>query len=151
MSIEIEIQYATESRNLPDTKKIKKWVKSSLNNKIKQAEITIRIVDEEEGTRLNEQWRSASGPTNVLSFPYNEDNKNPETMQGDLVLCAPVIFREAKQQNKSPDAHWAHMIIHGILHLQGFDHIQENDAVEMESLETDILNKLHFPDPYHSL
>lgn len=151
MSIDIEVQYATESRSLPDTKKIKNWVKSSLNNEVKRAEITIRIVDEDEGARLNEKWRSVSGPTNVLSFPYNEDIKNLETVQGDVILCAPVIFREAKQQDKPVDAHWAHMVIHGTLHLQGYDHIQEDDANKMESLETDILNKLHFPDPYHSL
>lgn len=150
MSIEIVVQYATESSNLPDTKKIKQWVKCSLNNGVKQAEITIRVVDEEEGARLNEEWRGASGPTNVLSFPYNEDIKNCDTIQGDIVLCSPVIIREAKQQNKSPEAHWAHMVIHGTLHLQGYDHLQENDANEMESLETDILKKLHFSDPYHS-
>lgn len=151
MSIDIEVQYATESKDLPDTKKIKQWAKCSLNNEVKQAELTIRIVGEEEGIRLNEKWRGACGPTNVLSFPYNEDIKNRKTIQGDVVLCAPVIIREAKQQNKSLDAHWAHMVIHGTLHLQGYDHVQENDANEMESLETDILNKLHFPDPYHSL
>ena len=150
MSFEIEVQYATESGDLPDTRKIKKWTICALNSDVKQAEITIRIVDEEEGSRLNEKWRSASGPTNVLSFPYNEDIKNRESIQGDLVLCAPVINHEAKEQKKSPDAHWAHMIIHGTLHLQGYDHIQENDANVMETLETEILHKLHFPDPYHS-
>lgn len=150
MSIEIDIQYATDINNLPKEDLIKEWVISSLNGYIEDAELTIRIVDEAEGTQLNEKWRNAQGPTNVLSFPYNELNETTQNIQGDIVVCAPVIMREAAEQRKSVDAHWAHMIVHGILHLLGYDHINENDAKEMESLETTILRGLDFPDPYIS-
>jgi probable rRNA maturation factor len=153
MSIEINIQYASNINNLPKEELIKKWVDSSLNGYIEDAELTIRIVDETEGTQLNEKWRNAQGPTNVLSFPYSELselNENTQNIQGDIVVCAPVIMREAAEQRKSVDAHWAHMIVHGILHLLGYDHNNENDAKEMESLEATILRKLDFPDPYIS-
>ena len=150
MSIKIEIQYATEINDLPEEGLIKKWVNSSLNGYIENAELTIRIVDKAEGAQLNEKWRNAQGPTNVLSFPYSELNETTKSIQGDIVICAPVILREAAEQKKSVDAHWAHIIVHGILHLLGYDHDNENDANEMESLETSILGKLKIPDPYIS-
>jgi len=150
MSIKIEIQYATEINDLPEEGLIKKWVNSSLNGYIENAELTIRIVDNAEGAQLNEKWRNAQGPTNVLSFPYSDLNETTKSIQGDIVICAPVILREAAEQKKSVDAHWAHIIVHGILHLQGYDHNNENDANEMESLETSILGKLKIPDPYIS-
>ncbi len=150
MSIKIEIQYATEINDLPEEGLIKKWVNSSLNGYIENAELTIRIVDKAEGAQLNEKWRNAQGPTNVLSFPYSDLNETTKSIQGDIVICAPVILREAAEQKKSVDAHWAHIIVHGILHLLGYDHDNENDANEMESLETSILGKLKIPDPYIS-
>ncbi len=150
MSIKIEIQYATEINDLPEEGLIKKWVNSSLNGYIENAELTIRIVDKAEGAQLNEKWRNAQGPTNVLSFPYSELNETTKSIQGDIVICAPVILREAAEQKKSVDAHWAHIIVHGILHLLGYDHDNENDANEMESLETSILGKLKISDPYIS-
>jgi len=148
MSIKIEIQYATEINDLPEEGLIKKWVNSSLNGYIENAELTIRIVDKAEGAQLNEKWRNAQGPTNVLSFPYSDLNETTKSIQGDIVICAPVILREAAEQKKSVDAHWAHIIVHGILHLLGYDHDNENDANKMESLETSILGKLKIPDPY---
>lgn len=150
MSIKIEIQYATEINDLPEEGLIKKWVNSSLNGYIENAELTIRIVDKAEGAQLNEKWRNAQGPTNVLSFLYSDLNETTKSIQGDIVICAPVILREAAEQKKSVDAHWAHIIVHGILHLLGYDHDNENDANEMESLETSILGKLKIPDPYIS-
>jgi len=150
MSIKIEIQYATEINDLPEEGLIKKWVNFSLNGYIENAELTIRIVDKAEGAQLNEKWRNAQGPTNVLSFPYSDLNETTKSIQGDIVICAPVILREAAEQKKSVDAHWAHIIVHGILHLLGYDHDNENDANEMESLETSILGKLKIPDPYIS-
>ena len=150
MSIKIEIQYATEINDLPEEGLIKKWVNSSLNGYIENAELTIRIVDKAEGAQLNEKWRNAQGPTNVLSFPYSDLNETTKSIQGDIVICAPVILREAAEQKKSVDAHWAHIIVHGILHLLGYDHDNENDANEMESLETSILGKLKISDPYIS-
>ena len=150
MSIKIEIQYATEINDLPEEGLIKKWVNSSLNGYIENAELTIRIVDKAEGAQLNEKWRNAQGPTNVLSFLYSDLNETTKSIQGDIVICAPLILREAAEQKKSVDAHWAHIIVHGILHLLGYDHDNENDANEMESLETSILGKLKIPDPYIS-
>lgn len=150
MSIKIEIQYATEINDLPEEGLIKKWVNSSLNGYIENAELTIRIVDKAEGAQLNEKWRNAQGPTNVLSFLYSDLNETTKSIQGDIVICAPLILREAAEQKKSVDAHWAHIIVHGILHLLGYDHDNENDANEMESLETSILGKLKISDPYIS-
>ena len=150
MSIKIEIQYATEINDLPEEGLIKKWVNSSLNGYIENAELTIRIVDKAEGAQLNEKWRNAQGPTNVLSFPYSDLNETTKSIQGDIVICAPLILREAAEQKKSIDAHWAHIIVHGILHLLRYDHDNENDANEMESLETSILGKLKISDPYIS-
>jgi len=150
MSINIEIQYATEINDLPEEGLIKKWVNSSLNGYIENAELTIRIVDKAEGAQLNEKWRNAQGPTNVLSFLYSDLNETTKSIQGDIVICAPLILREAAEQKKSVDAHWAHIIVHGILHLLGYDHDNENDANEMESLETSILGKLKISDPYIS-
>ena len=150
MSINIEIQYATEINDLPEEGLIKKWVNSSLNGYIENAELTIRIVDKAEGAQLNEKWRNAQGPTNVLSFLYSDLNETTKSIQGDIVICAPLILREAAEQKKSIDAHWAHIIVHGILHLLGYDHDNENDANEMESLETSILGKLKISDPYIS-
>jgi len=150
MSIKIEIQYATEINDLPEEGLIKKWVNSSLNGYIENAELTIRIVDKAEGAQLNEKWRNAQGPTNVLSFLYSDLNETTKSIQGDIVICAPLILREAAEQKKSIDAHWAHIIVHGILHLLGYDHDNENDVNEMESLETSILGKLKISDPYIS-
>jgi probable rRNA maturation factor len=150
MSIEIDIQYATDINNLPKEDLIKEWVISSLNGYIENAELTIRIVGEAEATQLNKKWRNAQGPTNVLSFPYSNLNETAHNIQGDIVLCAPVITREAAEQRKSVNAHCAHMIVHGILHLLGYDHTNDNDAKKMESLEITILKELDIPDPYIS-
>ena len=149
MSIVIDIQYATDLNGLPKKKQIKNWVTRALKNHAREAEITIRIVDESEGKQLNEKWRKTTGATNVLSFPYNEANEN-NNIQGDIILCAPVIIREATEQGKTTESHWAHMIVHGTLHLLGYDHINKADAEKMETLEIKILKKLDIPDPYLS-
>ena len=106
------------------------------------------IVDELEGKTLNETYRGACGPTNVLSFPFDAEIPEPLPLIGDIVICAPVVAREAKQQNKDLKAHWAHMIIHGVLHLLGHDHQNDSEAAIMEALETEIMQKLGFPPPY---
>jgi probable rRNA maturation factor len=130
-------------------------------------ELTIRIVGESEGAALNQRFRGRSGPTNVLSFPfeapalpeaspdadavfddYDELALQFEAMIGDLVICAPVVRREALEQNKPLEAHWAHMVIHGVLHLLGHDHIDAAEAERMEALETEVLGRLGFPPPY---
>ena len=150
MSIDINVQYAIDIPGLPTENKIKQWVNTSLDSLADNAELTLRIVDEKEGEFLNEKWRKSSGPTNVLSFSYNDDNSG-SVLHGDIVICAPVIAREAVEQNKPLNAHWAHMVIHGVLHLLGYDHIDSKDTEKMEALEIKILHKLGIPDPYISV
>ena len=115
-----------------------------------EAELSIRLVDEAESAELNHTYRHKTGPTNVLSFPCEVPPGVPCTLLGDLVICAPVVEREALEQHKLPEAHWAHMVVHGVLHLRGYDHIEDADAVEMESLEIQILSRLGYPNPYES-
>lgn len=150
MSIDIDVQYAADWPDLPDEKKIRKWVKTALKDLKENAELTIRIVDEEEGTQLNEQWRKSTGSTNVLSFPHEGVKEIAPELLGDIVICAPVVDREAIEQNKNNHAHWAHMVVHGVLHLNGFDHINSEDADRMENLEIKILKKLHIKNPYQN-
>ncbi len=147
MTIKIDIQYATGSEDVPDPKKIRKWARVGLGEIRDEAALTIRIVDEKESAALNKAWRRKHKSTNVLSFPAGENPLMPELL-GDIVLCVQVISREASEQKKHPDAHWAHMIIHGILHLAGYDHINDRDAKIMESIEIQKLNTLKFPNPY---
>ena len=120
----------------------------ALNKRGKDTELTIRIVDMDEGTQLNRRWRKASGPTNVLSFPAVGVEEYAPGLLGDIVICAPVVNNEAKIQNKSIDAHWAHMVIHGVLHLSGYDHENSQDAEEMEAVETELLESLGYNNPY---
>jgi probable rRNA maturation factor len=112
-------------------------------------EVSVRIVDTAEMTTLNQSWRGKAGATNVLSFPANLPAELPVALLGDIVICAPVVAAEAAQQHKAPDAHWAHMTIHGTLHLLGYDHIKEDEATLMEALESAILNELNYPCPYN--
>ena len=112
--------------------------------------LVVRIVDESESESLNTTYRQKHQSTNVLSFPFEAPPGIDEPHLGDLVVCAPVVEREAQQQNKSLESHWAHMIVHGVLHLQGLDHQNEQEAEEMESLERQILADLGYPDPYET-
>ena len=114
------------------------------------AELSIRIVDEAESADLNHTYRHKSGPTNVLSFPCEVPDGVPLDLLGDLVICAPVVAREAQAQGKASEAHWAHMVIHGVLHLRGYDHIDTAEAERMEALEIDILSRLGYPNPYET-
>ncbi len=148
MSIEVAVQYATDWPDLPDENQLKLWVKAALKGLKENAVLTIRIVDEDEGTQLNERWRKSQGPTNVLSFTHEGEPEIAPDLLGDIVVCAPVVAREAKEQNKDIDAHWAHMVIHGVLHLNGFDHIKPEDADTMENLEIKILEELNYNNPY---
>ncbi len=150
MTIEVDVQYATDFPDLPDEKQFRYWVEAALKNLKENAELTVRIVDEEEGTQLNEQWRKSKGPTNVLSFSSKGVSEIAPDFLGDIVICAPVVAQEAKEQNKNRHAHWAHMVIHGILHLNDFDHINPEDADRMEGLEINILEKLNYKNPYLS-
>lgn len=148
MSITVDIQYAYRDKCTPDRKTIKKWIKVILIEFRDNAEVTIRIVDENESKSLNSKWRKVNGPTNVLSFPAEVINSVDTSFLGDVIICAPVVIREAMEQNKTAEAHWAHMIIHGILHLLGYDHINGHDAEVMESLEVKFLEKLGYGNPY---
>ncbi|MBT3671618.1 MAG: rRNA maturation RNase YbeY [Porticoccaceae bacterium] len=147
MTISIHIQRACTSEESPDDESIHHWVTTAVRAE-DNLELSIRIVDEQESAQLNHRYREKTGPTNVLSFPFDAVVSEPLPILGDLVICAPVVAREATQQHKSINAHWAHMIIHGVLHLLGYDHSDEKDSEIMESLETEILLGLDFPAPY---
>ena len=134
--------------NLPNKEALSGWVYTTFSEIGKAGDMSIRIVSEEEGLTLNKKWRGIKKPTNVLAFSAGQLNLPDKSFLGDLAICAPIVQREAKQQGKSEQAHWAHMVIHGTLHLHGFDHIEPKAAVQMETLEKQILNKLNFPDPY---
>lgn len=146
----INIQNVSILKSLPDNEKIEFWVKQALDEQHKDAEISFRIVDEEEGKLLNKNWRNKDYATNVLSFPVGEIIEHAPNFLGDIVICAPVVEREAKEQEKDIDAHWAHLVIHGVLHLQGYDHEVEKEAEKMEAMEISILNKIGYTNPYET-
>jgi len=147
---EITIQRAVTTKSLPTTPTFKRWIKTVLKSKIPSAELTIRIVDKNEMTELNSTYRHKNKPTNVLSFPFDmpEECENDLPILGDIVICADVIQEEADTQNKMLQAHWAHMVVHGTLHLLGYDHEKEADAEIMEAEEIRFLSALGFPNPY---
>jgi len=148
MKIKINIQRAITIPEIPTDRKIRKWVNTALNDRGKDTELTVRIVDIDEGTQLNRRWRKARGPTNVLSFPAEDVEQFVPGLLGDIVICAPVVNNESKQQNKPVEAHWAHMVIHGVLHLLGHEHDNSEDAEKMESIEIALLESLGFRNPY---
>ena len=133
---------------MPSKKKIREWVVTALKGYRNEAEVTIRIVNEVESKQLNEKWRKAQGATNVLSFPAGGIFPVNSNLLGDVIICSPIIEREAHEQNKPFDAHLAHMVVHGVLHLLGFDHIKKRDAIMMESIETTLLESLGYSNPY---
>lgn len=149
ITADIDIQYASKAADLPNEDMIHRWVNAALQSIDEQnPELTIRIVDEVEAQQLNEKWRQRSYPTNVLSFPFESPPEINIPLLGDIVICAAVVKREAAEQQKSVESHWAHMIIHGCLHLLGYDHISDSDANIMENLEIDILHSLGYSNPY---
>jgi probable rRNA maturation factor len=144
----IEVQYAVASEALPSADDIRHWVSHALQGGEGDVELVVRIVDEAEMTALNQRYRGKSGVTNVLSFPYEPLPGVSSGLLGDIVVCAPVVAEEAVRQGKSLDAHWAHLVMHGVLHLQGYDHHHDPDAYRMETQETQLLAGLGFDDPY---
>lgn len=146
MSADVEIQVASKDKELPADEDFMQWTEAALENK--DASVVIRIVDEGESRQLNREYRGRDNPTNVLSFPFEVPPEVPSNHLGDLVICAPVVAEEAVQQGKPLLHHWAHMVVHGLLHLQGYDHLQEDDARRMESLECKLLREMGIPDPY---
>ena len=148
MSIDLELQIASQIKTLPHPAQFREWITVILNKRLTTAELTIRVVDEEEIKDLNKQYRNKEGATNVLSFPYEPYPGIATRLLGDIVICAPVVEKEAQAMNKPLLEHWAHMIVHGTLHLLGFDHEDDIDAKVMENLETEIMVKLGFSPPY---
>jgi probable rRNA maturation factor len=124
------------------------WIEHALRRFRREASVTVRIVGAREGAALNERWRGRQGPTNVLSFPVSGLERIAPALLGDIVLCAPVLKAEAAAQNKTITAHCAHLLVHGTLHLLGYDHERPREAAAMERLETELLAELEFPDPY---
>ena len=149
MQVELDLQLATEAANLPSEAQLRQWCELALRQRTAPSELTIRIVDEAEGRELNLTWRGKDYATNVLSFPAEiPEGLLDIPLLGDLVICAQVVEREAGEQGKHLDAHWAHLTLHGCLHLLGFDHIDDDEAEEMEALERQLLAELGYPDPY---
>ena len=134
MVVELDVDYQVPSMGLPDENILQQWAEVALLSQA-DAQLGIRIVDDVESQMLNRDYRGKDRPTNVLSFPMELPEELDLPILGDLVICAPVVAREAEQQDKSLQAHWAHMVIHGVLHLQGYDHIADDEAEEMEALE----------------
>ena len=152
MDMELVLQQATDESGLPQLSQFERWAEAALGamDITAAGELVVRLVDEAESAALNHTYRQKQGSTNVLSFPFEAPPGLPveEMPLGDLVVCAPVIAREAAEQGKTESAHWAHMVIHGVLHLLGMDHIDPQQAERMEAKEIEILSALGFADPY---
>ena len=147
----IDLQIACEQESgLPTAEQIEQWATAAVQPQSDEVEMTVRIVDEAESHALNLNYRAKDRPTNVLSFPFECPDEVELPLLGDLVICRQVVEREAQEQDKPVIAHWAHMVVHGSLHLLGYDHIEDDEAEEMESLETQIMTGLGFADPYLS-
>ena len=147
----IDLQIACEQESgLPTAQQIEQWATAAVQPQSDEVEMTVRIVDEAESHALNLNYRGKDRPTNVLSFPFECPDEVELPLLGDLVICRQVVEREAQEQDKPVMAHWAHMVVHGSLHLLGYDHIKDDEAEEMESLETQIMIGLGFVDPYLS-
>ncbi len=144
----LDLQIACTGHDLPEQQAMEHWLQATLSGLRERAEVTVRIVERDESRQLNHQYRHKDSATNVLSFPADLPAELDIPLLGDLVICAPVVNEEARQQDKTHEAHWAHMLVHGTLHLLGYDHINHTEADIMEQLETDILTKLGFPPPY---
>lgn len=150
--LDVAVGYALPRAGIPAAASFRKWAAAALQGRIREADLAIRIVDAEEGRALNRHYRGKDYATNVLSFPAELPEGLPKGVKlpllGDLVLCAPVVAREAKEQGKPLAAHYAHLVVHGCLHLLGWDHEDPHEADAMEQLEREILAELGLPDPY---
>lgn len=149
MSLHVEIQSAlSDVGAVPDVNRISSWAQSAWDGRSEQAEMVVRVTDADEITALNSQFRGKDTSTNVLSFPVGELDEEGVNYLGDVVVCAEVVVQEAAEQAKSPESHWAHMVIHGTLHLLGYDHQTAEEAERMETLEIDIMQRLGYSNPY---
>ena len=138
---DLSVQYACNKEGLPSRPQFRSWARAALEG---GGQVTIRLVEAEEGQELNREYRGKDYATNVLSFPYDTEPR----VFGDLVICPAVVAREAAEQGKSLEAHYAHLVVHGMLHLQGWDHEEDDSAEAMEQREREILASLGYPDPY---
>jgi probable rRNA maturation factor len=145
--LDLDIQYAVPRRGVPSPASFRRWALAALAGEAGAFELSLRVVDEEESRALNAAWRGKDRPTNVLSFPTESDGL-PVRHLGDLAICAGVVASEARAWGKAERAHWAHMTVHGVLHLLGHDHAADDEAGRMEALEREILAGLGFADPY---
>jgi probable rRNA maturation factor len=145
---EIAISYGLPRAGLPSAPSLRRFAEAALAGRREDGELSIRVVDAEEGQALNRDYRQRDYATNVLSFPAELPPGVPLPLLGDLVLCAPVIAREADEQGKPLKHHYAHMVVHGVLHLLGYDHLEDRDAERMEAIEREVLASLGVPDPY---
>jgi probable rRNA maturation factor len=167
LKLAVTVQYASSRRGVPHARSLSRWANAasaspSAHRGRRAGTLTIRVVGAAESRRLNRTWRGKDKPTNVLSFPADPlpgsslhrsaieslGRGGDEVELGDLAICAPVVAREAREQGKSLQAHWAHMVVHGVLHLLGYDHENDRDAVRMETKEAGILEQFGYPNPY---
>ena len=148
MSLRIDVQVAGARSGLPSVAKLRHWARSALAGRRATAELSLRIVDAAESQALNRRFRGEDRPTNVLAFPAELPPELELPLLGDVVICREVVAAEAAAQGKPAEAHWAHMVIHGTLHLLGYDHQEPAEAAEMEAVETELLAELGWPDPY---
>ena len=149
IELDLDIQVAVEGHTLPSEEQIEQWVLTALAGRVdKPCEMCVRICDPSESQSLNNEYRGKNKPTNVLSFDIEAPDDLPVKLLGDLVICAEVVETEASEQGKPLFDHWTHMVLHGTLHLLGYDHINDEDAQVMESLETELLASLNISDPY---
>ncbi len=149
MKLNLHVQYASRCTDVPDKPAIAIWARAALDDVARErVELGVRIVDERESAELNRRFRQKTGPTNVLSFSFDENLFVSTGFLGDLVICAPVVKQEADRLDKPLKAHWAHMVVHGIMHLRGYDHVTGEDASRMEAVEAKILERLGFDNPY---
>jgi len=148
VNLQLDIQRAS-GEPAPEEDDLRRWIGAALARCGRgETEISLRLVDRDEMAELNRTWRGKSGPTNVLSFPAEFPADMELPLLGDIVICAPVVRAEAQEQGKALANHWAHLAVHGTLHLLGYDHIEEDEALAMEALETEILDSLGIPCPY---
>lgn len=158
VDLAVAIQFATSQRNVPHATQLREWASAAYRagralrvpkrGPTAARDLTIRVVGAAESRALNRRWRGKDKPTNVLSFPAGESAGEQSGPLGDLAICVPVVLREAREQGKVYKAHWAHMVVHGVLHLLGYDHIRNRDAKVMEAREVQILARFGYPDPY---
>lgn len=144
----VDVQFAVSAEGVPSEAILREWALQVLPADRKDAEVTIRVVDEAEITALNREYRGKDGATNVLSFPYESMPAIETALLGDVVICAPVVAMESVAQQKPLEAHWAHMVVHGLLHLLGYDHQKDSEARDMEDHEAQLLARLGYANPY---